>query len=415
MKILCTADLHLGKTIALPNDSSIDETKYSADKTWYNIVDKLIEDEYDLLLVAGDILDKSNSPFKSRELLFKGLDKIKKYNVSDKKIEVVFIAGNHDGDRLGKIMSQTEYDFVHLIGLENKWERCEIKGLPIWGWSFDCDEYKKDPFAHKSVKQINDDKYILMVHGDYSAYDGIYAPMANSISSDIVKNSIITLAGHIHKKDIKGNLYNLGSPQAFDFGEKGEHGVWTVELDDKYNLLGEPIFEPMSSVYYDECKIDVFDYETGELLTNIISNQLLSKKGSGEISYFRLIFSGRLSKDKYRAFCEEIQSEDFQETSFIRDDIYIEPQKCINNTLADYDLEEMSKQDNSVGIVAKMILAIDKGEFQKDYSDFYEKIKTESEDFVSDIVNCIGFESDDDLLYRIKNNLIKILDGRSKK
>ena len=122
---------------------------------------------------------------------------------------------------------------------------------------------------------------------------------------------------------------------------------------------------------------------------------------------------GRVSKEDYNSINDELE----ETTTYIDKGIYIDPDNIVNNILPNYDLLEMSKQENSVGIVAKMILSVDKGTFKEEYKDMFEDIKASTKEHVKEIIKIddFNFESDEELLIRIKNNLINILNEKERK
>jgi len=85
MKILHTADWHLGKT--LKGQNLLDDQKFILDEIF-----KIVDDEKpDALLIAGDVYDRGVPPAEAVELFNETLTKL-----SEKKIPTLLIAGNHD-------------------------------------------------------------------------------------------------------------------------------------------------------------------------------------------------------------------------------------------------------------------------------------------------------------------------------
>ncbi|MBQ0105782.1 MAG: metallophosphoesterase [Armatimonadetes bacterium] len=395
MKIICCGDLHLGRISSVPEDIE-DRDKFSAEKVWLRLADKCYEEEADALLIVGDVLDKDNTFFTSRKLLEPGLRKI------SENVTVVIIPGNHDRDQIKKICDIISLPNVHVIGCGCKWERFDLKGLPVWGFGFDKEEYKRDPFCDRSAKKIDDEKYILMVHGDYTGTGGKYAPFAGSMGSDLIRNSVLTIAGHIHKTDRKGNFINVGSPLAFDFGELGPHGIYIAELDDDFNLC-DVRFDRFSDVYYDKIKIDLTDM--CDMSLGDMVNKSLEKKAP--LTYYRIDFTGRTDND----IKEELS--DLEEADgYISEGIYIDTQNIGNYVLKEWDLQSMSSQKNGAGIVAKMLLSAEKGTFAEDYGDMLESFRKDSEEYVKDINKNICEWTEEELISFIKSALIDILNTR---
>lgn len=91
MKILHTADWHLGKS--LEGISRYEEQKAFME----DFIQMVVEEQADLVLIAGDVYDSVNPPAWAENLLYDGLKRIS----GDGERMVVVIAGNHDSpDRL---------------------------------------------------------------------------------------------------------------------------------------------------------------------------------------------------------------------------------------------------------------------------------------------------------------------------
>lgn len=86
MKILHTADWHLGKN--LEGQSRLDEQQ-----EFLNDFVKIVEDNnIDLVVIAGDIYDTSNPPARAEKLFY---DTLKKLSKKGERL-ILVIAGNHD-------------------------------------------------------------------------------------------------------------------------------------------------------------------------------------------------------------------------------------------------------------------------------------------------------------------------------
>ncbi|OQY42121.1 MAG: hypothetical protein B6227_03195 [Fusobacteriia bacterium 4572_74] len=111
MKILHLGDLHIGKKVN--GYSMIEDQKYIFEQMYKLIEEKKIE----IVLIAGDIYDRSIPSEEATELL----DELLSTLINEHKVKVVAISGNHD--------SSTRLDFSSKI--------LEKQGLYIVG------EYKK--------------------------------------------------------------------------------------------------------------------------------------------------------------------------------------------------------------------------------------------------------------------------------
>ena len=111
MKIIHTSDWHIGKIV---NEfSMIEDQKY--------ILNKLIElieiEDPKVLLIAGDIYDRSIPPVEAVELLNETLNKL----IIEKNIKVLAISGNHDGgERLSFGGSILEKQGLYIAGRDEE-------------------------------------------------------------------------------------------------------------------------------------------------------------------------------------------------------------------------------------------------------------------------------------------------------
>lgn len=107
MRILHTADWHLGKT--LEGRSRLEEQAEFLDE-----LNQIVKDEHiDVVVMAGDAFDTVNPPARAEQLFYESLSAL-----SDKgKRQVVVISGNHDNpDRLSAASPLTNEQGIHLIG-----------------------------------------------------------------------------------------------------------------------------------------------------------------------------------------------------------------------------------------------------------------------------------------------------------
>ncbi|QYK11640.1 exonuclease SbcCD subunit D [Shewanella rhizosphaerae] len=106
MKFIHTSDWHIGRQ--LHNQSLLDDQRHVLDQ----IVSLAKTHEVDALIVAGDIYDRSVPPANAVALLDEVLNEFIALG-----IDVIMIAGNHDGhERLGFAARQMQASGLHIIG-----------------------------------------------------------------------------------------------------------------------------------------------------------------------------------------------------------------------------------------------------------------------------------------------------------
>lgn len=107
MKILHTADLHLGKT--LNGYSLINDQEYILKK----IEDIIKAEDIDVVVIAGDIFDRAITSIEALDLFSNFVEYINKNNK-----HLIAILGNHDGDRiafLNHILKQNNINIVSNV------------------------------------------------------------------------------------------------------------------------------------------------------------------------------------------------------------------------------------------------------------------------------------------------------------
>ena len=111
MKILHTGDWHIGKLVH--------GLHMTADQEYilHELIDLLQREKVDVLIIAGDLYDRSVPPTEAVELLDQVLSKI----VMDLGIQVIAIAGNHDSpDRLNFGSKLLKDRGLHILGRPEK-------------------------------------------------------------------------------------------------------------------------------------------------------------------------------------------------------------------------------------------------------------------------------------------------------
>ena len=104
MKILHTADLHLGKT--LNGYSLLSDQEYIIKK----IEDIILSENVDVVVVAGDIFDRAIASKEALDLFGDFLGFVNKNNK-----HLIAILGNHDGDRVAYLNHLLKYNNINII------------------------------------------------------------------------------------------------------------------------------------------------------------------------------------------------------------------------------------------------------------------------------------------------------------
>lgn len=354
MKLICAADLHIGRC-----SSVLDRETHSNANAFYRLITFCNEEVPDVLIMAGDILDNSQTFYGIFPVLREGLKRL------NSDISVVLVAGNHDEKNLEKMVNILNDSRVHLLGVNQKWERLDILEVPIYGWSLDKKSYPHSMFINE--QDFSDG--IVVCHGDYMSSTGKYAPFAGDINKI---SSLLTVVGHTHRSEVLKNenttIISPGSLQAMDFGETGEHGAYIVEINNR-QIESIELCAISSVKFIGGLEIDISDYNPND---NNLQSIFESELDFNCVCSYKIILVG--TTDYYNELAAEalelMRSEDFKtETTYIYDiTLSITP---------NYDIEQLSENDDAYGVIAKMILSIESGNFQDEYPHLYHRLLEE--------------------------------------
>lgn len=360
IKILATADLHLGKTSADVQDSH-NTTKY----TWLNIVDWCIANDVDVLALCGDIIDRDNRFFEAVGPFQDGLEKLGQHH-----IEVFVVSGNHDYDVLPAIIRSRGFEHVHLLGANGTWEMLKFSKndemIQFIGWSFPRLIVKESAMINWLLYG-HDPNYpvIGLLHGDVDNVESNYNPFR---LNDLVKNEVdLWILGHIHKPDQlrqhSPQIWYTGSPHALSSKEPGKHGPMLFTIDANKHIKTERVL--LSPVRYERLDIDVASCEDETQLRDRILT-LLREDAERKLEDLERVWSlvyqvtlfGRHSHIKHvEQWVTNLTDLD------IRLDIgtHLSVRKVTCNLTAEIEnMEELAGQSSLAGILAQTILAIKK-------------------------------------------------------
>lgn len=222
IKILHCADIHIGAADAFLG-STADSRMFETLITFENIIDLAVQNEVQLLTIAGDLFD---APTPDAAFVNPVLSKI----ASAPHLKVVYCAGNHD-----PLIAQSPFVIntlpQNLFVLPTE-DTClvfdDIKSR-VYGRSFDSAHLQGEEEFSLTVPQ-DDYINILVQHGELkSDLNSDY----NAITPRFIRNSgmdYIAL-GHVHKHTPVGKLENVsfaycGCPEGQGFDELDEKGVY---------------------------------------------------------------------------------------------------------------------------------------------------------------------------------------------
>lgn len=235
MKVLHTADLHLGKIVA--GVSMLQEQR----EILKQITSIAKEEKVDAIIIAGDLYDRSIPPTDAVELLDETLQT---WNV-DCEFPVLAISGNHDSqERLAFGSRWYENNQLFLRGkLTHKLEPIELKDTQFWLIPYhepaQVRELYKDEnirshedamqYIVKQIKEIQDPMKAQVLIGHAFVAGGIPSDSerqlsignVDRISSQVFEDFTYTALGHLHHPHAINHptIYYSGSPLKYSFSE----------------------------------------------------------------------------------------------------------------------------------------------------------------------------------------------------
>jgi len=364
LKILATADLHLGRKSSGVPSSKESSTQY----TWNRLVDQAVQQKVDILLLAGDIIDQDNQYYEAIGPLQSGFDRLEKNHIT-----VYLVTGNHDYDVLSQIMHQNTYKNIHHLGADGSWEKIqytsEDMAIQFVGWSFTSQHEKENPL--KDFNQLSLDTTMTtigLLHGDAGNIESQYAPF--EISDLSAAGIDIWILGHIHKPWVlhtdQPYIAYPGSPHALDAGEKGPHGPLLMEMQSKDDIRVHTL--PLSPTRYEDLKVTIHASDDERTVRDSITSALLNEAMYMEakldnVSYlvFDVYLEGEhTSLQEVTAWTERLSS-DYQQD--MENGTRIIVRKVINQLQpAIENLEELASNPSPAGKLAETILAIENDE-----------------------------------------------------
>ena len=364
LKILATADLHLGRSASsIPENAEESSTKY----TWNRMVDWSIKNEIDVLLLLGDVVDRNNRYYEAIGHLQAGFEKLKQAEIA-----VYMVAGNHDYDVLPEMVKDARFINVNLLGFDGEWEVKTFskngEQIQFIGWSFPKQFVTEDPLLNFNNVNI-DPNYpaIGLLHGDVNNRASKYSPIGlNNLTNKPVGAWIL---GHIHKpQELNHNaplIWYPGSPHSMSAKEPGIHGPLLLTVEGANDIKAIPV--PLSPVRYEHISVDITKADDEAKLRDTITSALFNNANEmveelEEVAFlvYDIYLIGEHAKImEIESWASPIVDDYGQE---IGSGTRLSVRKVMNNVHAAVEnLEELSKEPSPAGILAETILAIQNG------------------------------------------------------
>lgn len=297
LKILHTADLHLGKDFKYLGEFG-KELRETIKHTFSKIIDLALDREVDLLLISGDLFDSNKV---SSKLVGYILDELKRLN----EIPVCIIPGTHDCYDLNSMYRRNE--FTHNLGnifiFRDPASTTKIfKGLnvAIHAKANTTNLGSESPL--KDLKPSKDVAFnIALAHGSIKI-EGKYNPDEYVIDPKEIENSGMDYLalGHWHKcaeySFGQTKAWYSGSPETLQFEDRDESGYVLIMNLDEENCEVEKI--KIGKYNWQELNIDTSIYPP----TTQLKHRILNYKGTNKI--IKVCLKGLISPDNPIDFTE---------------------------------------------------------------------------------------------------------------
>jgi exonuclease SbcD len=261
MRILHTSDWHLGRQFH--NLSLLDDQRLALAQ----IIDIIRTRQVDVVVVAGDIYDRSVPPATAVELLDATVHRI----CNELQVPLILLAGNHDGpQRLGFASRQLAGAGLHVAGplwsvpqpILIKGDTGEVAFYPIpyadpatVRHVHDVEVSSHDEAMAYLLEQIRQDNdptrpCVVIAHcylagGEVSESERpLSIGGADQVSPEYFKDFSYAALGHLHGPQFRGaqHIRYSGSPLKYSFSEERQRkSVTLVELDAAGNASIEQI------------------------------------------------------------------------------------------------------------------------------------------------------------------------------
>jgi len=363
MRVICTADLHLGRISSrLIND--VRAADFTARAAWERVVELALNEKADAVAVAGDVIDASGNYFEACGPLETGLKRL-----SSAGIETLFVAGNHDWNSLPRFCEQFAGLRLRLLGRGGRWERQTIERgderLHICGWSFPAARHTENPLL--AYRHESDGVPVLgLLHADVNQMGSPYGPCSSA--ELLAAGPSLWLLGHVHRtnqwQDAAGIAFYPGSPQALDPGEVGGHGAWCVD----FHRAGKPNLRhcPLSTIRYEDLVVNV-DGRNDEVAVEKALHEGLERMvqecakepGPLELLSCRVHLQGRTALHAHLALhgwdhVDELRRESNGITAVV--------ERIAVNTAPVLDLPNLARGNSPPALLARFLLELERGE-----------------------------------------------------
>jgi predicted phosphodiesterase len=360
MKLLCAADLHLGRVPArLPDGLPLDARALGPAAAWRALVDRAVDERPDALLLAGDVVDDPRDVYEAYADLAEGVRRLQEHGV-----QVLAVAGNHDVEVLPRLAD--ELSGLRLLGRGGRWEAVALRRgggiVRVAGWSFPHAHVSASPLEGglgEALAGLPPGPTVGLLHADLDATDSPFAPVRRAELRAAPVDA--WLLGHVHAPgDLAGArpLGYLGALSPADPGESGDHGAWRASVDEDGIRL-EPV--AVAPLRYDTVEVALDGLERpGDASSRVVDalREHASAVADGALraALARLRLTGRVPRPD--AIRRALAEEDPADARLERDGVQVAVHAWEARLRPAVDLAALARSDDPLGIAARALRAL---------------------------------------------------------
>lgn len=335
MRFAHLADTHLGY-----RQYNLDEREEDFYRAFHQAVDRIISEECDFVVHAGDLFDNPRPHVRAMVEAMAGLDRLK-----DAGIKVFAIAGNHDVlMRRGAMPPQRLYRSIAFLTPMKPFR--VFKGVYICGLPYHSrihSQALKEKLQELEAKGAKYEKKVLLLHQGIDKY----FPLEYELKfSDLPRGFDYYALGHVHNRIIdgygKGKIAYPGSMEIWRIDEVAEYekngkGFNIVDLDTlAIEKMDTPSVRPFVTARINSAR----DIEALQGALRADKKPVLSLKVRADFSEFQRLYRKIFEELSHRSLHIDIKRIDPEAKSVDLSSGKINLRELINEAMKDYSRAE---------------------------------------------------------------------------
>ena len=375
MRLLCASDLHLGRrATGIPEHLGLDPARFATSTVWDQVVETALRERVDLVLLAGDVVDRENRLFEALGPLERGLNTLSRHDVP-----VLAVAGEHDFDTLRRVADDSDGRLT-LLGRDGRWqtETIEHEGHPalrVAGWSAPGQTFHGNAlagFAEVAGQGGVAPPVVAVLHGtvvdddaDAATDAEVFAPVhrAELAAQDVA----LWVVGHAHAPSVAVSggaaVLEPGAVCPLRPDDTGPHGARVVEVVPDAPVQARLV--ALAPIRYQDVPVDFTEaHEAADVegsLVRALHDALAAALGDDPHGHLlcvccRVTVSGRTRlHDEAPGIVRDLaRTLDIQERGVVA-----AIGEVIVDTRPDIDLEPLVRRPDSVGEIARLLAALE--------------------------------------------------------